>query len=379
MDLIRILQVFTIMNRGGAESMIMNYYRNLDRNKFQFDFLVHRQEKADFDDEIESLGGQIYRFAPINPFFPKKYYNALRVFFKAHPKYSIIHSHLNTFSFFPLKIAGEFNIPCRIAHAHIAIDKVNIYSFLSHKESTKETLKKIIKFQLKKRIKNDATHLFSCGEKAGNWLFGKTPFTIMNNAIDAEKFKYNKFLSATYRKDFGLENELVIGHVGRFSSQKNHSFLLQIFAALLIKQPNSSLILIGDGPLRISLKKEAERLKIINKVHFLGVRTDIPELYQMIDMFVFPSFYEGLPVTLIEAQSAGLKVFASEKITKEVSITNDITYLSITINPDIWAEKILEKISETKKDNYELIKNKGYDIHKNTEIVQEFYLKQAVK
>ena len=155
MALIRILQVFTIMNRGGAESMIMNYYRKLDRNKFQFDFLVHRQEKAAFDDEIESLGGKIYRFSPISPFFPKKYYNELRRFFKAHPEYSIIHSHLNTFSCFPLKIAREFNIPCRIAHAHIAIDKVNLTSFLSQKESPKETLKKLIKLQLKKRVKND--------------------------------------------------------------------------------------------------------------------------------------------------------------------------------------------------------------------------------
>ncbi|WP_194767572.1 glycosyltransferase family 1 protein [Tamlana sp. I1] len=367
------------MNRGGAESMIMNYYRALDRTKIQFDFIVHRKEKGAFDDEIISLGGNIYKLNPINPLFAKGYYNELRDFLKKNKQYKIVHSHLNTFSCFPLKIAQELNIPCRIAHAHIAIEPINIIDIFQKKESIKENFKKIIKYQLKKKIGNYATHYFSCGEKAGKWLFGeKSTFTIMNNAIDAQKFRYNPKTSATYKNKYNVENKLVIGHVGRFSSQKNHLYLFRIFKSLLLKNPNSVLFLVGDGPMRQKLEAEVKSLSIEHNVQFLGVRTDIPELFQMMDVFVFPSFYEGLPVTLIEAQTAGLKVFASEKITKEVLLTNDITYLPIDIEPEVWVDKILQKKSETKKDNFELIKNKGYDIYKNTEIVQNFYLKQTL-
>ncbi|WP_166966413.1 glycosyltransferase family 1 protein [Yeosuana marina] len=377
MSVVRVLQVFTVMNRGGAESMIMNYYRAIDRTKIQFDFLVHRKEKGAFDDEIESLGGRMYKLTPINPLLPNNYYKALRAFFKTNQQYKIVHSHLNTFSCFPLKIAKEFNIPCRIAHAHIAIEPIKLKDVIQKNESLKETFKKLIKFQLKKKIKNAPTHYFSCGEKAGNWLFGEeTTFTIMNNAIDTEAFTYNPEISKSYKKRNALEDKVVIGHVGRFSSQKNHLFLFQIFKSLLNKKDNCVLVLVGDGTMREKLETEVKNLEIANKVLFLGVRTDIPQLYQMMDMFVFPSFYEGLPVTLIEAQSAGLKVFASDKITKEVALTDDITYLPLTEDSDIWADKILEKMTETKKDHVELLKNKGYDIHKNAELVQEFYLKQ---
>ncbi len=377
MALIRVLQVFTIMNRGGAESMIMNYYRKIDKNKVQFDFLVHRKEKAAFDDEIESLGGKIYPLNPINPLSPSKYYNELRSFFKQHQEYKIVHSHINTFSSFPLKIAKEFKIPCRIAHAHIAIESIKFSDLLQNSESLKETFKKLIKLHLKKKIGSYSTHNFSCGEKAGKWLFGdKATFSIMNNAINAKAFAYNPIVSAEYKAKHGLKGQLVIGHVGRFTSQKNHAYLLNIFSSLVKKHKNSTLVLIGDGPLREKIEAEAKKLSIYDKICFLGVRTDIPELYQMLDAFVFPSFYEGLPVTLIEAQSAGLKVYASDRITNEVFLTNDIEFLSITASPEEWADKIIEKASSKKQNNFDLIKEKGYDIQKNTEVFQDFYLKQ---
>ncbi len=378
MSMMRVLQVFTVMDRGGAESMIMNYYRSIDRDKVQFDFLVHRKEKGAFDEEIDSLGGKIFRMNPISPFFPNKYYEELRKFFKEHTEYTVVHSHLNTFSCFPLKIAKECNIPCRIAHAHIALDKVSLGTFFAQKESLKEILKKVVKFRLKKRIKNDATHYFSCGEKAGKWLFGSTTsFIMMNNAIDAKKFSYNKVTAAEYKKEFNVEDEIIIGHVGRFSSQKNHAFLLQIFAALLKKNANYQLVLIGDGPLKNAMEKEAKNLSIDKQVHFLGVRTDIPQLYQLLDLFVFPSFYEGLPVTLIEAQAAGLKILASDTITKEVHLTDDIAFLSIEKPAEFWADTILETAPSEKKDNTELIVDKHYDIVSNTQKMQEFYLQQS--
>ncbi|WP_299896341.1 glycosyltransferase family 1 protein [uncultured Aquimarina sp.] len=377
MGVIRVLQVFTIMNRGGAESMIMNYYRKIDRSQIQFDFLVHRKEKAAFDEEIENLGGRIYRFDPINPLFPGDYYNKLRDFFKKHSEYSIIHSHLNTFSCFPLKIAKEFNIPCRIAHAHIAIDDVSLGSLFSNKESIKETFKKLIKLQLKKKVKKDATDLFSCGDKAGNWLFGKdTSFTTMNNAIDTEKFAYNQSIAQQYKKEFDVEKNLVIGHVGRFASQKNHTFLLKIFKEVLQKKPEAVLMMAGEGPLRSVMEKEAAQLSIEKNVRFLGVRADVPQLFQMFDVFVFPSFYEGLPVTLIEAQAAGIKVFASDSITTEVSLTEDIEFLSIDQSPESWADKILAIDASIKNDNVQKIVEGNYDIVSNTLEIQEFYKEQ---
>ncbi|MBW1298769.1 glycosyltransferase family 1 protein [Aquimarina litoralis] len=378
MEVIRVLQVFTIMNRGGAESMIMNYYRKIDRNQVQFDFLVHRKEKAAFDDEIESLGGKIYRFDPINPLFPGDYYNKLRNLFTEHREYAIVHSHLNTFSCFPLKIAKEFNIPCRIAHAHIAIDDVSLGSLFSNKESIKETFKKLIKLQLKKKVKKDATHLFSCGDKAGNWLFGgNRSFTTMNNAIDTEKFEYDEAIAKEYKKEFDVENSLVIGHVGRFASQKNHAFLLKIFKEILQKEPTTILMMVGDGPLRKVMEKEAVQLSIEKNVRFLGVRADVPQLFQMFDVFVFPSFYEGLPVTLIEAQAAGIKVFASDTITTEVSLTDDIEFLSIDQSPESWADKILAIDASKKNDNTEKIVKGNYDIVSNTQEIQGFYKEQV--
>lgn len=373
---IRVLQVFTTMGRGGAETMIMNYYRKLDKTKVQFDFLVHRPTRAAYEEEIEALGGKIYRLPTINPLFPEPYYKQLRMFFTEHPNYNIIHSHLNTFSCFTLKIAKEFNIPCRIAHAHIAINKVNLISLLSGKENLKGCIKKIIKLQLKKRIKKDATHFFSCGDKAGKWLFGDTLFSTMNNAIDSEKFKYNELTSKSYKQKFNLEDELVIGHIGRFNNQKNHAFLIRIFASLVKKHPKSTLVLIGDGILKNNIETLAKKLGVYNKIKFLGVRTDIPELCQMMDVFVFPSFYEGLPVTLIEAQAASLKILASDTITKEVALTKNIEFISINEPDNVWSNKILKLNVNEKTDQTKYIIQGNYDIASNSQKIQKFYLSQ---
>ena len=368
------------MNRGGAESMIMNYYRNIDKQKIQFDFLVHRHEEGAFDKEILDLGGKIYRLKPINPFTPSKYYTELRSFFNKHTEYTIVHSHLNTFSCFPLKIAREYKIPFRIAHAHIAIDDFKFKYLWSGKESLKETFKKIIKFQLKKRIHKYSSHNFSCGKKAGKWLFGKdSQFTVMNNAIDANQFTYNDLVSKQYKRKYGLENKLVVGHIGRFTSQKNHSFLLKIFQNLLQKKQDCQLVLIGDGPLRETIIEEAKNLSVYDNTCFLGVQSDVPNLYQMFDVFVFPSFYEGLPVTLIEAQSAGIKVLASDTITDEVNLTNEIQFVSIKKSAAYWADKILEMYPYKKNNNYIMIKNGGYDIEANTKKYQDFCLSKLHK
>ena len=377
MAVVRVLQIFTTMGRGGAESMIMNYYRQLDRTKIQFDFLVHRAEKAAFEEEIESLGGKIYRIQPINPLFPKNYYNELRTFFKAHAEYNIIHSHLNTFSCFPLKIAEEFKLETRIAHAHIAMDPISLSNTFSSVDNLLEAIKKGIKLRVKKKIHRYTTHYFSCGEKAGKWLFGETTdVQIMNNAIDANSFIYNEHKAKVLRKEFHLENKVILGHIGRFTHQKNHEYLLKVFAELRTKNNQYVLALIGDGPLQEKIKAEAKKLGISDAVHFLGLRTNIPDIIQMIDIFVFPSFYEGLPVTLVEAQAAGLQIIDSDTITKEVQLTPDIQFASIAEAPELWAQKIIALGKITKKNNFKAIEAANYDIISNTKEIEKFYLNQ---
>ena len=380
MAAIRVLQVFTIMDRGGAESMIMNYYRKIDKSKIQFDFLVHRDKKGAYEAEIKALGGNIYRLPAISPFYPYSYYKKLRAFMNSHYNYSIIHSHINTFSSFPLKIAKEYQIPCRIAHAHIALDRLNLKTIIRNKEGVTEVLKHITKLILRMRINTYPTHSFSCGQKAGNWLFGNTPFKTMNNAVDSERFQYNSDIEKEYKGKLQMNKAMIIGHIGRFDSQKNHSFLLNIFAELLKKKPDSKLILIGDGPLKKKVENEAKTLSIHEDVNFLGVRQDIPELLQIMDVFVFPSIYEGLPVTLIEAQSSGTHILAADTISEEVKITDLIEFVGLNKSPEFWAEKIISiKTNKISKPNTkELIIKNGYDIISNTKKLETFYLKQKM-
>lgn len=374
-DIPRVLQVFTIMNRGGAESMIMNYYRQIDRSKIQFDFLVHRQEKGIFEDEIESMGGRVFRAPIINPLNPKAYYKFMDDFFENSYPYKVIHSHLNTFSVFPLKIAKQKNIPIRIAHAHIALEPLNIRSILNPKTSIKNKIKNGIKYNLRKKIHNSSNYKFSCGIKAGNWLYGKrTDITLLNNAIDSIKFQYSRQKRNAIRQELNIQEQLVIGHIGRFNHQKNHEFLLEIFKEVYLLEPKAILLLVGDGDLKHSIVNRAKELGIAEQVQFLGVREDINDILQAMDVFLFPSHYEGLPVTLIEAQASGLKIFASENITKEVSITEDIKFISLEKPPKYWAEKIVNIMPYSRKNNYKLIKINAYDIVSNAEWLQDFYI-----
>lgn len=359
--MIRILHVVTIMNRGGIESMLMNLYRNIDREKIQFDFLVHRKEKGAFDDEIRELGGNIYYAPPINPFHHKKYLKALDVFFREH-RYKIVHSHINALSMFVLRAAKKANINCRIAHSHT--DRIEFDE------------KFFFKWYCKKQLKNFLTHRFACGEKAGKWLFGNNNFTILNNAIDLYKFQFSKENNLLYRNQLGLGNGFVLGHIGSFRKVKNHSFLIDIFSEIIKKQIDAKLILIGEGELKSEIKKKVNRLNLSDKVLFLGIRKDVQKLLNCMDVFIFPSIYEGLPVTLIEAQANGIIITASDSISKEAKITDLVQFFSLKKNAAFWAEEILKY-----KNGYERIfyltelQNAGYDIKETAKWLENFYYK----
>jgi len=357
---VRVLHVVTYMGRGGLETMIMNYYRHIDRSKVQFDFLVHRDFKADYDDEIEALGGRIYHLQRLVP-WKKSYLNELESFFKNHPEYKIVHVHQDCLSSVILKIAKKCGVKVRIAH--------------SHSSSQDKNLKYLIKLYYKRFIPKYATQLFACGKEAGDWMFGGAKYQIINNAIDTKLYKYNSEKRNSIRNDLKIpEDTFVVGHVGRFNAVKNHTFLLDIIAELKKQHKNSMLLLIGDGELRAKIEDKAKELNVTDDVIFTGVRSDVPDLMQAMDCFVFPSLYEGLPVTLIEAQSSGLPCIVSSEVPSECDKTDLVEHISLSDSLDIWAKHILNKKGNERKNYSEAIAKSGYDINVNAKGLESFYI-----
>lgn len=358
---IRVLQIVTYMGRGGLETMLMNYYRHINRNKVQFDFLVHRDFEADYDQEIRHLGGKIYHISRLNPCSPF-YREKLKKFFKKHPEYKIVHVHQDCLSSVALQCAKECGIPIRIAH--------------SHNSNQNKNIKFLIKKYYMKKIPLYATHLFACGKKAGDWMFSGEKYEIIHNAIDVKKYTYSLEKARAIRKEMHLENNVVIGHVGRFDLQKNHKFLLDIFSECIKVVPDAKLLLVGDGEEREDIKARARELGINNNVIFTGVRSDVEDLFQVMDIFVFPSLYEGLPVTMIEAQAAGLPCVISDKVPNECIITLGlVTSMKLSESPCKWAEQIVKSLKIQKENHLDEIQNSGYDIATEVGKLERFYLR----
>lgn len=359
--ILRVLHVVTYMGRGGLETMIMNYYRNIDRNRVQFDFLVHRDFEADYDEEIKELGGRIYRLPPLNP-ISKEYLSKLDNFFKEHKEYKIVHSHIDCMSAIPLKYAKLNGVPIRIAH--------------SHNSSQAKNLKYLLKLFYKTKISKYANNLFACSNDAGRWMFGKSAdFTVLNNAIDTEKYLFNNNTAQKVRKELNIKNDsIVIGHVGRFESQKNHSFIIDIFAETLKKNSNSVLFLVGEGSLRKSIEEKVNSLGIKNNVIFAGLRTDVNELLQAMDVFLFPSLFEGFGIVALEAQASGLPCLISDKVPIECKKTDLVYQMKLSDASDKWADKLVELSKIERKNTYEEIRESGFDIKANADKLEEFYL-----
>lgn len=362
--MVRILHVVTNMDRGGLETMIMNYYRFVDREKLQFDFLVHRQERAAYDDEIEKMGGIIYRVPKLNP-FSLIYKAKLRFFFKQHIEYKIIHVHQDCLSSVILKTAMSCGVPIRIAHSHSSKQDIN--------------LKYPIKLFYKQFIDRYATDLFACGEDAGKWMFSCDRFTVLNNAIDAKKYAFNSNKRFDIRKSLGIQpDEILVGHVGRFSAVKNHFFLINVFAELN-RRGRYRLLLVGDGELRATMEEKVERLELSDKVIFAGVRDDVADLMQAMDIIVFPSHYEGLPLTLIEAQAAGLPCLISDQVPAECIKTSLIQQLPLIDGAEKWAEATIKAARIERKNTYQEISDAGFDIVRNAKWLEEFYFERSRK
>lgn len=359
--MIRILQCVNDMHRAGLETMLMNYYRNIDRTKIQFDFLTHRPYRSDYDDEIEKMGGKVYYAPRLYPQNYPAYFKWMKNFFKEHPEYKIVHSHIDTMSYLPLLAAKKAGVPIRIAH--------------SHNTSLDKDFKFLLKQYFRFRINSVCTHRFACGKEAGEFLFGNWDFKVIPNAIDAEKFYFNKDLRDEKRKELGLAGKFVVGHVGRLSYQKNHKFLIEIFNELLKKESDSILLLVGVGEKEEELRRQVKNLGIEDKVHFLGNRSDVNELYQAMDVFVMPSFFEGIPVVGVEAQFAGLPCIFSDKVPEEVKFSSKTNFISLNSSVVDWVTSIKEKMQMDRfMSNFDLCNN-DYNIKSAHSILEEIYLK----
>lgn len=327
--IIRVAQVIGMATDGGVESCIMNYYKNVDHNRVQFDFFVESTSKIINKEIIESMGGRLIIIPHYTHVF--KYIKFLKKAFK-EGNYDIVHSNMNALSVFTLYAAKKAGIKVRIAHSHSTSNK-------------KEWKKNIVKNILRPFSKTYSTHYFACSELAGRWLFGNKTYeqgkvTIINNAIDLERFKFNEDIRNSMRKQLEINDKFCLGHIGRFMTQKNQLFLIDIFNEFQKIRSNSVLLILGDGPLRGELEQRVKDYNLKDKVIFAGVQERPEQYYQAMDCFLLPSLYEGLPVVGVEAQINGLNCYFSTGITKEAKILQSTCYLDLNIGAEAWAQEI---------------------------------------
>lgn len=362
---IRIAQIIGKWLGGGVEAVVMNYYRHLDHSKVQFDFICDDDSTNIPYDEIEKLGGKVILIPPYQKVF--KYQKELRRVLR-DGKYKIVHSHINTLSVFPLYAAKKVGVPVRIAHSHSTTNK-------------KEWKKNLLKQVLRPFSKKYATNYMCCSELAGRWLFGDKAYDegkvyLLNNAIDLDKFKYDKKIGDKKRKELGIkEDTIVIGHIGRFVAQKNHNFLIDIFNQFHKKEKNSILLLAGQGPLQEEIKNKVRELGLDDSVRFLGQRNDANELYQAFDVFLLPSLYEGLPVVGVEAQASGLLCFFSDDMTKETKVLDSTVFMSLSNTSEEWTGEILTNLKDYKRINTKNeVSDNGFDIEIEARKLEKYYI-----
>lgn len=361
---IRVLQIIGIVAGGGVEAVVLNYYKHIDRTKVQFDFIVHNDNKIDITQKVEAMGGKVYKVTPYykNPIaFMWDIYKVI----KRH-HYRIVHSNMNTLSAFSLFAAWAAGAPVRILHNHST-------------SSPGETKRNIMKFMLRPFARLFANHYLACSRLAGEWMYGRKMMdsgkvTIVNNAIDLKKYAFNPQKRNLLRKELGLADEFVIGHVGRFMFPKNHEFLIDVFAEAYKKNPHMALLLVGDGPLRPAMEEKVRKLGLTDHVKFLGLRNNVQDFYHVMDILVLPSHYEGLPVVGVEAQANGLPCLFSTKVTKETRLTHSAQFLDLEAGASMWAEEIISIKCERNKKAGDELRQAGFEIYKEAEKLVKFYI-----
>ena len=368
MEPIRVLHVEITDQIGGIERYLMNIYQGIDRSLVQFDFVTATEMPA-FYDTLKGMGARIFTVASYtkNPF---KYYNELKVVMM-QGDYQIVHIHKNSAAnILPVVIAKKLKVKSLIVHSHnTASTRGSIFNLLHHLN--------------KHRLANNATALLACSKPAAEWMYGKgllknRQVTLVHNGIDTEQFRFNEATCHIYRSRLDLEGKFVIGHVGRFTNQKNHTYLLDIFKEVYARNPQAVLLLVGSGELEQQIKEKSNKLGIKDAVQFLGVRQDIPQLMQAMDVFLFPSHYEGLGIVLIEAQATGLRCIASDAVPSEAKITELLTLLSLRQPKEEWVNEILKYSGGYAREDASIqIIEARYDCTAAARSLQEYYLAQA--
>lgn len=352
---IRVAQVLGRMDSGGIEAVVMNYYCHIDRKKVQFDFYFAEDSSFPQREELIKLGAGIYPIPMYSRVF--QYHKALYQAFETR-QYKIVHTHLSTMSVFSLIAAWRAKVPVRICHNHST----------AH---WGEGLKTLLKYILRPFNKLFATEYFACGETAGRWMYGNKCFekgevTVMPNAVDTEKFAYDPEARVALREKLGIpQSAFVVGHVGRFTYAKNHGFLLKIFTELLEQKSNAVLLLVGDGELKEKIEKKVTELEIADKIIFTGNCKDVNKLYNAIDVFCLPSFYEGMPVVAWEAQANGLPCVFSDEVSKEAEKSGNCKFLGLKQSASAWALALINSKPRGE--------NQVPDIQRYAKWLEEFY------
>ncbi|MBQ7660921.1 MAG: glycosyltransferase family 1 protein [Clostridia bacterium] len=359
--MIRILHSVSNMDRAGIETMLMNFYRHIDREAVQFDFLANKPKPGDYDDEIRAMGGRIF----ISPGYKRvpQYFRYMRALFSEHPEYKIIHAHNGSLMLYAMRSAQMNHIPVRIAHAHATSIPFDF------KNGVKQCMKPLIKYT--------ATDYWGCSNAAGEFYFTKKRWDarheLIHNAIDVSRFSFREEYRKEIRARYGLGDKFVVGHVGRLTWQKNQKKLLEVFAALRRMRPDAVLLIVGTGELADKLKAQSAALGIADAVIFAGVQSDVYAWYSAFDTFVMTSWYEGLPVVGIEAQAADLPCVFSDEITPEVKVTDRVRFMGLNDPAEAWAQAVLSFAPAARVGRFDELCAAGYDIETEAKRMQALY------
>lgn len=354
MDKIKVIHFIDRIARGGTQAILYDWLKHIDRDKVQFDFLVFRNGQDEYIGKFKELGCNIYQISPLSIKNVPRFMADLKKFFDEH-KYDIAHGHSKSKNVFFLYVAKMHGVPVRIAHSH----------------NTQFQRMALIGEMMKPLLKMVATDFYACSEIAGAWLFGEKALkqgnvSIVKNGVDIEKFRFDEYTRLQYRRELELDDAIVYGHIGKYTEQKNHIFLLEIFAEIKKMQPSAKLLLIGSGTdaFVTAINKRIKELNLDKSVIQLGLRSDVPKLLQAIDVFVLPSLYEGLPVVGVEAQVSGLPLLLSDSITREVKLLDSTQYMSLNKTPYEWgceAIKLHEQNENKRALAAQMVFNQGYD------------------
>lgn len=362
--MIRVLHSVSYMHRAGVETFLMNYYRHIDRTVVQFDFLCNKELPGDYDDEIRALGGRIFYRPSFDLLCEQDYVSFWESFLKIHPEISIIHTHNGAKQYYPLQGAMKAGFPVRIAHAH--------GTEFVHDEKYEHRMALI------KLLPQTASHYFGCSDMAGRFFFGDRCWenhgTLIRNAIPSGAFAWNPSVRHAVRTELGIDGAFVIGHVGRFHEQKNHLRLLEIFREVYNRSNNAKLLLIGNGKLWRTVQTRAAEIGISDSVIMVGEQADMARWYQAMDVFVMPSLFEGLTLSGVEAQAAGLPCIFSDVVSQETQLTEPVQFLSLDDGNSHWAEVILGYSNFSRVDTSSLIEKTGYNICVEAKRLQSIYL-----